>query len=532
MVNFDLPNEPESYVHRIGRTGRAGASGSPCSFCSVDERPFLAESNGSSANTSRWWRTHPYRSGSTPGRPTNLDPRQAHGASALSLVHPDMVSRRGKHDPPTRIPTAARAARAANRSGLGVRRQQTVPIDRRTPPRGVVEAIPIRFATTEGPLCRIMYSCSSPHPIRAGKEEACHESHLNGNRADNLSLPTGSGKPRPSGGTFRVSALLEQALRRREGHLAATGPLVVQDRRAHGPVPQRPILRPGARKRKVDPLGKTNRPFDADKYESLRARLFAYLEGRDSSSRIATWARTKGTGSRSGSSPRWRGTACSPGTCSSRDGQGDAPAPRPRIHRHQRPGFHSRPEMDGTRSEVFILIHFGRKEVLIGGTMLRGRDQEVDLHRDELPSPAAGVLPMHCAASYRPRRPGRGGPLRPLRHGEDDPLRGPGADAGRATTSTDGVDDGVFNFEGGCYAKVIHLSPGWSPRSTSRPVLRHDARERGDRHRVAAARPGRRDAHGEHPRLLPALLTSPRSSAEGALGHPKNVVMLTATPSA
>ena len=41
VINFDLPNLPESYIHRIGRTARAGASGSACSFCDVDERKYL-----------------------------------------------------------------------------------------------------------------------------------------------------------------------------------------------------------------------------------------------------------------------------------------------------------------------------------------------------------------------------------------------------------------------------------------------------------------------------------------------------------
>ncbi|MGH7280787.1 MAG: DEAD/DEAH box helicase, partial [Polyangiaceae bacterium] len=43
VVNFDIPNEPESYVHRIGRTGRAGASGRAVSFCDREERPLLAD---------------------------------------------------------------------------------------------------------------------------------------------------------------------------------------------------------------------------------------------------------------------------------------------------------------------------------------------------------------------------------------------------------------------------------------------------------------------------------------------------------
>ncbi len=41
VINYDLPNEPESYVHRIGRTARAGAAGTAISFCAADERAFL-----------------------------------------------------------------------------------------------------------------------------------------------------------------------------------------------------------------------------------------------------------------------------------------------------------------------------------------------------------------------------------------------------------------------------------------------------------------------------------------------------------
>ena len=41
VINFDLPNIPETYVHRIGRTGRAGASGTAWSFCDEEDRPFL-----------------------------------------------------------------------------------------------------------------------------------------------------------------------------------------------------------------------------------------------------------------------------------------------------------------------------------------------------------------------------------------------------------------------------------------------------------------------------------------------------------
>ena len=43
VVNFELPNEPESYVHRIGRTARAGGEGIAISFCDASERGYLRD---------------------------------------------------------------------------------------------------------------------------------------------------------------------------------------------------------------------------------------------------------------------------------------------------------------------------------------------------------------------------------------------------------------------------------------------------------------------------------------------------------
>jgi ATP-dependent RNA helicase RhlE len=43
VVNYDLPNVPEDYVHRIGRTGRAGAAGEAVSLVCVDEHAFLRD---------------------------------------------------------------------------------------------------------------------------------------------------------------------------------------------------------------------------------------------------------------------------------------------------------------------------------------------------------------------------------------------------------------------------------------------------------------------------------------------------------
>ena len=43
VINYELPNIPESYVHRIGRTGRAGANGNAIAFCDADERAYLKD---------------------------------------------------------------------------------------------------------------------------------------------------------------------------------------------------------------------------------------------------------------------------------------------------------------------------------------------------------------------------------------------------------------------------------------------------------------------------------------------------------
>jgi len=43
VINYELPNVPETYVHRIGRTGRAGASGTALSFCDAEEQDFLKD---------------------------------------------------------------------------------------------------------------------------------------------------------------------------------------------------------------------------------------------------------------------------------------------------------------------------------------------------------------------------------------------------------------------------------------------------------------------------------------------------------
>ncbi|MGH3112653.1 MAG: phosphoenolpyruvate carboxykinase (ATP) [Gaiellaceae bacterium] len=126
------------------------------------------------------------------------------------------------------------------------------------------------------------------------------------------------------------------------------------------------------------------------------------------------------------------------------------------------PSVEADPDEDGTRSETFVLLHPSRQEVVIGGTEYAGEIKKsiFSLMNDRLP--LEGVFPMHCSANV----------------GEDGRvaiffgLSG----TGKTTLSADperqliGDDEhgwgpnGVFNMEGGCYAKVIRLSPEAEPQ--------------------------------------------------------------------
>lgn len=76
VINYELPNVPETYVHRIGRTGRAGATGIALSFCDAEEREFLRDIHKLIARTIPVIDDHPYHAnGHGSSRPQDA-PRQ------------------------------------------------------------------------------------------------------------------------------------------------------------------------------------------------------------------------------------------------------------------------------------------------------------------------------------------------------------------------------------------------------------------------------------------------------------------------
>ena len=189
------------------------------------------------------------------------------------------------------------------------------------------------------------------------------------------------------------------------------------------------------------------------------------------------------------------------------------------------PGLEADPEEDGTRSGIFIVLHPGRAEIVIGGTFYAGEIKKsiFTVMNDRLP--LEGVMPMHCSANV-----GADGDAA-IFFG----LSGTGkttlsADPERSLIGDDEHgwgDSGVFNIEGGCYAKVIRLSAEAEPEifkttHTFGTILENvviDERRRLDLDD---------DSKTENTRAAYKLEQIANAHPDKRAGHPSSVVMLTA----
>ncbi len=189
------------------------------------------------------------------------------------------------------------------------------------------------------------------------------------------------------------------------------------------------------------------------------------------------------------------------------------------------PGFRAVPELDGTNSEAFVILHFARRLIMIGGTCYAGEMKKAVLSVLNLVLPRKQVLGMHCSANV-----GAQGDVA-IFFG----LSGTGkttlsADPERALIGDDEhgwSDNGVFNFEGGCYAKVVRLTEEAEPEiyRTTRmfgTLLENVAVD------AATRRLDLNDASlTENTRASYPISHIPNSVRSGMGGHPKNIVILT-----
>ncbi|MDD3347317.1 DEAD/DEAH box helicase [Oscillibacter sp.] len=112
VINYELPNEPETYIHRVGRTGRAGLGGIAISFCDYDELDYLEDiekltGKALPRETSKWPMEVLQK--------TVKQPRTAPGTNRRRTAAPSVKLRGDKQDAPKRQPSAARGARTEKR---------------------------------------------------------------------------------------------------------------------------------------------------------------------------------------------------------------------------------------------------------------------------------------------------------------------------------------------------------------------------------------------------------------------------------
>src|SRR4051794_16894524 len=190
------------------------------------------------------------------------------------------------------------------------------------------------------------------------------------------------------------------------------------------------------------------------------------------------------------------------------------------------PDFQADPERHGTRTSTFVVVHFGKKLVLIGGTRYAGEMKKSIFTVLNYVLPAQGVMTMHCSANVGP-------------DGDTAVFFGLSG-TGKTTLSADperqliGDDEhgwsdrGVFNFEGGCYAKVIRLRPDTEPEiyaasQTFGTVLENVVLDAATR-----AVDFDSDKITENTRACYPIDYIPNFQPSGSGGHPKNIVFLTA----
>lgn len=320
--------------------------------------------------------------------------------------------------------------------------------------------------------------------------------------------------------------LYEEVIRRREGRLAHIGPLVIRTGHHTGRSPQDKFIvrEPGSET--AIWWGEANRDMSARHYETLRLRLLAYLQGKDVFVQDCF----------AGADPQYRIpirviTETAWHNLFARNLFIQAkPEERakhvPDFTLLHVPNFHAIPQIDGTRSEVFVVIHFGERLILIGGTHYAGEIKKSVFTALNYLLPQQKVLSMHCSAS--------------MSKSGDVAIFFGLSGTGKTTLSTDasriliGDDEhgwsegGIFNLEGGCYAKVIRISAEAEPEIYETTRKFGTILENVGFDSLTCRIDLNDDSLTENTRAGYPMSHIPSATRKGAGNHPKDIIMLTA----
>jgi phosphoenolpyruvate carboxykinase (ATP) len=260
-----------------------------------------------------------------------------------------------------------------------------------------------------------------------------------------------------------TASLYEEVVFRGEARVSHLGPVVVTTgKHTARAAADKFIVREHSTERSIW-WGEYNRPFSGEKFSALLTRIQGFLQGRDVFVQDCY----------AGADPRYRMpirivTEKAWHSLFARNmfmkirRTEDLKRHVPEFTVIAVPSFQASPMMDGTRTETFIIINFAERLAIIGGSEYGGEIKKTVFTVLNFLLPLEGVLPMHCSANVGPDGDAA------LFFG----LSGTGkttlsADPSRQLVGDDEhgwSEDGVFNFEDGCYAKVIRLSPEAEPQ--------------------------------------------------------------------
>jgi phosphoenolpyruvate carboxykinase (ATP) len=259
-----------------------------------------------------------------------------------------------------------------------------------------------------------------------------------------------------------TAPLVEHAIRNGEGVLSADGPLVVATGKHTGRSAKDKFIVKDAETENTVWWGKTNVAMTPEHFAALKADFFAELGKRDKlyvadlfgGSQVDHRVNVRVINELAWHSQFIR-------TLLVRPSPAELAEFEPEYTIIDLPSFRADPARHGTRSETVIAVNFTEKLILIGGTAYAGEMKKSVFGILNYLLPVKGVMPMHCSANVGPD--GKTAVFFGLSGTGKTTLS---ADASRTLIGDDEhgwSDTAVFNFEGGCYAKVIRLSAEAEP---------------------------------------------------------------------
>lgn len=326
--------------------------------------------------------------------------------------------------------------------------------------------------------------------------------------------------------TLPTPALVERVISRREGMLAHEGAVIVRTGNHTGRSPNdKYIVSDGEATEQVW-WGNVNRALSPEQFDNLYSRMTAYYQGRDvfvQDTTVAAHPEYR-LPIRIITDKAWHSLFAR--NLFLRRLPEELPGHIPEFTIMHSPGFRAIPDEDGLNSEIFIVINFVRRMILIGGTAYAGEIKKSLFTVLNFLLPPKGVLPMHCSTTVGEK--------------QDVAIFFGLSGTGKTTLSSDPersllgddehgwAEDGVFNFEGGCYAKIIHLSEEYEP------LIWTATRHFGAILENVTIKPSTRrinfddDAFTENTRAAYPIGFLPNTLPEGRTGNPDNIFFLTA----